>query len=81
MQHWMDYRDGRWLPASVDPQAEVDVHRESTTHARWFKGACLSFKWRELPSYLSSSLSVKAYKTVARLKLGSHGLARQVPGQ
>jgi hypothetical protein len=71
----MNYWDGRWLLANVDPQAAVNVHRESATYARWFKGAGSGFKWRELPSYLSSSLSVKAYKTVARLRLGNHGLA------
>jgi hypothetical protein len=74
MQHWLDYWDGRWLQLQGDPEAVMCDNRESATYARWFKGAGSGFKWRDLPHYLSSPLSVKEYKTIARLRLGNHGL-------
>jgi hypothetical protein len=81
VQCWMDYWETRWSQVASDPQAfdpqnptETVPYRESATYAAWFKGAGAGFKWRDLPSYLCSSLPVCSWKAIASLRLGNHGL-------
>jgi hypothetical protein len=74
MQAWNTRWQARWDEFIGDPRAEETQYREQATYASWFKVG-EGMRWRDLPTYLSSNLHEHTWRTMAKLRLGNHGLA------
>jgi hypothetical protein len=77
MHAWASRWQARWAEFDVDPRDEGAVNRQQSTYARWFKEG-EGMKWRDVLAYMSDSFHPHTWRTMARFRLGNHGLGVEV---